>query len=398
MSKRSTPSNHPRPVGHFTRNPVLPTDPNGHTTSADKGARLALSSVSALAIGSVAAAVTMAVDTGSQPTNQAVMVLRIAVVLLGTWLILSIVLALVAVSSANRRAENRVVQPGLIERVAHRVAPNWVQRLSARALGAVMAMTLVSSSFAAIPARAATNTSTTQTTVQQREALSQQHQSRTQTQAVQLDASSGQQWPIVDRQAKSATAGSPRPPVPPVSPGPSTSSTVAYTSTTNVSAPTTNGGTPRTTARATTTNPASTKMPAPAPTTIFTVTAPAPTTIFTTSATAPRTTTPVATTPVATTPVTSAGHSLPTLTTEPAHHRSAGPQVPHATSKQTTHVVAPGESFWSIAESHVLSTNPSANDAAISHYWNRMIEANDEAIVASGNPDLLFPGTTLRLP
>lgn len=64
----------------------------------------------------------------------------------------------------------------------------------------------------------------------------------------------------------------------------------------------------------------------------------------------------------------------------------------------SVHVVAPGESFWSIADD-VVSEWPAATDlAGLTRYWQQLIDANRDRLVDPGNPDLLHPGQELVLP
>jgi nucleoid-associated protein YgaU len=61
-------------------------------------------------------------------------------------------------------------------------------------------------------------------------------------------------------------------------------------------------------------------------------------------------------------------------------------------------VVAPGDSFWSIAEELVgdaLGRAPA--DAEVDPYWRALIEANRERLVAP-DPDLVHPGQVFVLP
>lgn len=63
-----------------------------------------------------------------------------------------------------------------------------------------------------------------------------------------------------------------------------------------------------------------------------------------------------------------------------------------------TWVVRPGDSFWSIAEellADALGRPPS--DREVDPHWRRLIEANRDRL-ATGDPDLLFPGQVLALP
>jgi hypothetical protein len=69
-----------------------------------------------------------------------------------------------------------------------------------------------------------------------------------------------------------------------------------------------------------------------------------------------------------------------------------------SSQKAAVHIVAPGESFWAIAEQHVLAHDPKANDHAIARYWEALQAQNAHRLPAPGVPDLLFPGTELSLP
>ena len=54
-------------------------------------------------------------------------------------------------------------------------------------------------------------------------------------------------------------------------------------------------------------------------------------------------------------------------------------------------VVAPGDSFWSIAADE-------AGDRDLVGYWRALIEANRDRLVDPTNPDLLYPDQVLVLP
>ncbi len=64
----------------------------------------------------------------------------------------------------------------------------------------------------------------------------------------------------------------------------------------------------------------------------------------------------------------------------------ASPSAPAA-----THVVAPGDNFWRIAETHV------GENGDVGSYWRELIAANRERL-RSGDPDLIFPGEVFVLP
>jgi hypothetical protein len=68
-----------------------------------------------------------------------------------------------------------------------------------------------------------------------------------------------------------------------------------------------------------------------------------------------------------------------------------------------TWVVAPGDSFWSIAkdiaaERADAAGDPAPSDAAIGRYWLDLLTANREVLADPDEPDLLFSGQELRLP
>ena len=64
-----------------------------------------------------------------------------------------------------------------------------------------------------------------------------------------------------------------------------------------------------------------------------------------------------------------------------------------------TWVVGPGDSFWSIAEDVLASPAASPpGEREVGRYWRRLIDANRDRLVDSGNPDLLLPGQELVLP
>jgi hypothetical protein len=87
---------------------------------------------------------------------------------------------------------------------------------------------------------------------------------------------------------------------------------------------------------------------------------------------------------------------LPAEDTAPA--APAPPATPAAPATPATWTVAPGESFWSIAEEVLADAwGRPPTDAEIDPYWRRLIAANRDRI-SSGNPDLIFPGQVFDLP
>jgi nucleoid-associated protein YgaU len=64
-----------------------------------------------------------------------------------------------------------------------------------------------------------------------------------------------------------------------------------------------------------------------------------------------------------------------------------------------TWVVEPGDSFWSIAEDVLSSTDGAARDErAVARYWRRLVAANRADLVDPDNADLLIPGQRLVVP
>lgn len=57
--------------------------------------------------------------------------------------------------------------------------------------------------------------------------------------------------------------------------------------------------------------------------------------------------------------------------------------------------VAPGDSFWTLAEEAVADHG---QGGSVDAYWRRLIEANRHRLVDPATPDLLYPGQVLVLP
>jgi hypothetical protein len=109
----------------------------------------------------------------------------------------------------------------------------------------------------------------------------------------------------------------------------------------------------------------------------------APTSSTTTIAPTTTTTGPTATT--TTRPI-----APPARPSPPAPVGPAVPANPSAPAADEV-VVAPGDSFWSIAVDE-------ADGREITTYWRALIEANRDRLVDPSNPDLLYPDQVLRLP
>jgi hypothetical protein len=96
--------------------------------------------------------------------------------------------------------------------------------------------------------------------------------------------------------------------------------------------------------------------------------------------------------PTTTTPSTTKTSTPSTTAVSPS---PTPPASPPARPGPTPVVVAPGDSFWSLAEAAVAA-HPSS--PAVGDYWRRFVAANRPRLVDPDNPDLLYPGQTLTLP
>jgi hypothetical protein len=81
----------------------------------------------------------------------------------------------------------------------------------------------------------------------------------------------------------------------------------------------------------------------------------------------------------------------------------AGPILPAMPSISQvdggTWVVEPGDSFWSIAEDVLASTDgASPDERAVARYWRRLVATNRADLVDPDNADLLVPGQRLIVP
>jgi hypothetical protein len=90
----------------------------------------------------------------------------------------------------------------------------------------------------------------------------------------------------------------------------------------------------------------------------------------------------------------------PTPPSEPTPGRAyAGEERSAPSGSGNEVIVAPGDSFWSIAAAAVGAATPGApTEARIASYWRSLVAANHDRLVVPGEPDLLHPGQRLRLP
>ncbi len=70
---------------------------------------------------------------------------------------------------------------------------------------------------------------------------------------------------------------------------------------------------------------------------------------------------------------------------------------PRPVEQADNHVVAAGDSLWSIATATLAATDPAADQETLARYWWRVVEGNRTRL-RSGDPDLIYPGETILLP
>ena len=64
----------------------------------------------------------------------------------------------------------------------------------------------------------------------------------------------------------------------------------------------------------------------------------------------------------------------------------------------STYTVAPGDTFWSIAEDVVRTAARSTSGPDVVSYWRALIDVNRDRLQVPGEPDLIFPGQVFELP
>jgi hypothetical protein len=84
---------------------------------------------------------------------------------------------------------------------------------------------------------------------------------------------------------------------------------------------------------------------------------------------------------------------------KPPSERRPGRATSSGESETTWVVVAPGDSFWSIASARVAAAiGGTPTTPQVARYWSRLIDANQDRLPVPGQPDLLFAGERLRTP
>jgi uncharacterized membrane protein YgcG len=174
---------------------------------------------------------------------------------------------------------------------------------------------------------------------------------------------------------------------------PTTPSTAPVT--THVTTPTTHVTTPVATVPATTSPPTVSVTTVPVTTPV--TTAPPATSATTTPTTS--VTTPGGAGSGQTTPNGSGSTSTSTSGSSSGGSGSSATGTGSSGTSAGTLVVAPGSSFWTIAQAqvqHQLGTTPTV--AQVGHYWAQLVAANVHNLPRPGDPNLIYAGQTIVLP
>lgn len=394
-------------------------------------ARLQLALVSVLSIVGLAAAVRpyngfssgdiVAVPGLGQrtPVELALLALRVASGLFALWLLTSIVASLVNLlrarsnaSTTTRRKTQPAVNSTRSSKAPRLFGPGWLQQLLRQAAGGTLALALLAG-----PASAVTRSpqsGTARTALAPVASILANHSaapSAAPTETVQFagDVTTGQRWPVlpvIETTTETTVETAPQP-------TDTTKATETRPTTEPPRATNTATSTPRSTPstepfstlQPTTTFPARLASPTAPPST--NIARPSRSQVPITSSDAGASDRGILRTPTVlpstTSETTSPTTTSATIAATPSHSVTNNPTVRPATTEparttRSTHVVKPGESFWSIAEQHVLAAKAHADDHDIARYWEVLQATNLDRLPAAGVPDLLFPGTELVLP
>jgi hypothetical protein len=339
------------------------------------------------------------------PIELALLALRMASGLFAVWLLVSIVASIVnllrARSSTGAASALRTTQSAKLRQGKHALGeafprlfgPGWLQQLLRQAAGGTLALALLTG-----PASAVTRSPQTGTARTALAPVASVLAPESTTVQFAGDVTTGQRWPVLPETSETTQ---PLPARPVERPTPATHSTAPSTATSpSIS-------TSASTSRPTTSTPASSSSSSSTSTSIPTTPTSTPTSTTPTipiQPTRPTSTTSSQEQRAILDPInqseTSINRSETSLREAPGHPSNPKPLTPASPSTPTTavHVVQPGESFWAIAETHVLAHNPQADDHEIARYWEVLQSQNAHRLPAPGVPDLLYPGTELSLP
>ena len=77
----------------------------------------------------------------------------------------------------------------------------------------------------------------------------------------------------------------------------------------------------------------------------------------------------------------------------------AGSEAEDEAIQRIEYTVRPGDNFWEVARRRVrLAVGAEPSEEQVRDYWLELVAINESRLVEPGNPDLLLPGQTLRLP
>ena len=379
------------------------------------------------------------------PIELALLALRTASAVFALWLLVSIVASMVnllrarnsvSASSSNSRVTTsaRQINQASNAAVPRLFGPGWLQQLLRQAAGGTLALVLLAGPASAVSRSPQTGTART-VLAPVASVLAADNT------AVQFagDVTTGQRWPVLPQTSETAT---------PLSARDSSLVSSTNTNTSSVRMPTKPPTAPSAADREAQVAQATNTVRGPSQETTVTPTTATPHSVPTapparTSAIPPTVRIAPTTTGSTTEPTTTAGQqssaggaataavsaassaqaskgSLPVERTsleainrietagQPTDAKQPATQSPEtstlgvaassSTQNAAVHVVAPGESFWAIAEQHVLAHNPKADDHEIARYWETLQTHNAHRLPTPGVPDLLFPGTELSLP
>ncbi len=353
---------------------------NERTTQSTGAARLQLGFVSTLCVVGLTAALRPSDGFSSgdavkvpglgqrTPIELALLALRTASGLFALWLLVSIIASitnLIRARSSVRAASS--TSPVALARQSNEApnaalprlfGPGWLQQLLRQAAGGTLALALLAGPASAVTRNPQTGTARTVLAP----VASVLAQEKTGVQFAG-DVTTGQRWPILPDAAETTSSLSATDPV---------STSLSITIPASTSAPTSR---PMPTATATATDKQSAAQVS-ASTSLSSNALPAQTIVEA---------------------VNQSEISQPATLEQPTAPKPSGTPSP-STENPAVHVVQPGESFWAIAERHVLANNPHADDHEIARYWEALQALNAHLLPAPGIPDLLFPRTELLLP
>lgn len=98
--------------------------------------------------------------------------------------------------------------------------------------------------------------------------------------------------------------------------------------------------------------------------------------------------------------------AAPSATPDPAPPSPPATEAPDASvgarapdTDASTVTSEAGDHLWSIAERHLADVlGGPVDDATVTDYWRRLVDANRDRLVDAGNPDLIYPGQQFVLP